>query len=62
MSISEKDYSSFKEHRNIREMMRENYKFNRFIFDRELRKAERKYNLEVLHNLEQISTNNPRKV
>ncbi len=32
MSISEKDYSSFKGHRNIREMMRENY---RSIFDRE---------------------------
>ncbi len=57
MSISEKDYSSFKGHRNIREMMRENYKLNRSIFDRELRKAERKYNHEVLQKLEQISTN-----
>ncbi len=34
MSISEKDYSSFKGHRNIREMMRENYKFNRSISTR----------------------------
>ncbi len=59
MSISEKDYSSFKGHHNIREMMSENYKFNRSIFDRELRKAERTYNYEVLQNLEQIGTNNP---
>ncbi len=56
MSISEKDYSSFKGHRNIRE----NYKFNRSIFEREVRKADKKYNHAVLQNLEQISTNNPR--
>ncbi len=42
MSISENDYSSFKGHRNIRGMMREKYKFNRSIFERELRKTERK--------------------
>ncbi len=47
---------------NIREMLRENYKSIRSMFDREFRKEERKYNLEFLPNLEQINTNNPRYV
>ncbi len=58
--IEEFHCSSFKGHHNIREMMRENYMFNISIFDGKLRKADRKYNHDVLQNLEQISTNNTR--
>ena len=57
MSTSENEFSRYNGHRNIREQLREKYKSERAIFDKELRKAERRYNHSVLEKLENISTN-----
>ncbi len=55
MSISEKDYSSFKGHHNIREMMSS-------IVPILTESLEKQKESITMKSLEQISTNNPREV
>ncbi len=46
--------------RHVRERLRQSFKFDRHIFDKSLRKAERQYNHNIVQNLENISTDNTR--
>ncbi len=59
LRISEKEFSRHNGHYHVRERPRNTYKYHRSIFDRKLRKAERKYNQNMLEKLEKISTDNP---
>ncbi len=56
----EKEFSRYNGHRQIRERLQQKYNYARSIFDRELRKAERKYNQNMLEKLVRICTDNPR--
>ncbi len=58
--MSEKEFNRYYGYCQIRERLRQKYNYDRSIFDRELRKAERKYNQNMLEKLEIICTDNPR--
>ncbi len=60
MSQSEKFISKFRGPRHIREFLRREYIYKRNIFDKTLRKTEREYNRQVIDNMEEVCTSNPR--
>ncbi len=60
MSMPEKEFSRYNFHHHIKERLQQKYNYDRSIFDRELRQAERKYYQNMLERLESIITHNPR--
>ncbi len=60
MSRAERAFSTFRGPRHIRENLGRQFRFDRNIFDKALRKAEWEYNHEVVSDIEKVCTSNPR--
>ena len=60
MNKAEKEFCACNGSRRQRSLKRELYMAKREHFDKALRQAERKYNLQVITDIENVCTNNPR--
>ena len=60
MVDSEKAYRKFKDHRNIKNILKSQFIRLQSVFDKFLRKSEREYNNKVINNLESVNRDNPR--
>ena len=60
MVEDEKKLKRFKGHRSQKNRLKLNFDISRDVFDKSLRQAERKYNNNIVLNIEQMSHNNPK--
>ena len=60
MVEDEKKFKRFKGHRSQKNRLKLNFDISRDVFDKSLRQAERKYNNNIVLNIEQMSHNNPK--
>ncbi len=60
MSRAERAFSKYRGLRHIRENLSGQFVFNRSIFNKALRNAEREYNHKVVSDIERVCTSNPR--